>query len=310
MQNKIRKILYFYNFKIPITTLSTLLIAFSSISATFGYIIGYKTYFNQIKKYNGNDIVEKTVYLPQDYSFYIDKNAPGEIFQTLLSDSQNHFTFTFNVSNQHQFEDYRDFVLANLENQYSILSAKFNIEIPIKIEIILIDDRNTYEKSLNRSYEQDTLTFAAFARGNQKIMIYQNPNMSFSKYQITKLISHELVHCFQYTLNNNPTPSWFLEGIAQAYSYPKEEPILLADAKSKIPNLETLDKKLSSKYREDYSIGYNSAELFTKYLIDKYGEEKITNLFLFDFFTKFENHFEETLGISPEEAYAEWLNTF
>lgn len=258
------------------------------------------------------EIVEKPIYINQEGSQrYIDENSPEDVYQQLMEDSNDHFSFAFDVQDETKYEEDKNFILVNLENQYSRVSTIFDQEIDIKIEVKLTDDIDQFETDLNFDYEEDP-SFAAFAQGGVLIEIYINPFVTVDKFELASTLSHELVHTYQVYINTyifSDIPIWYYEGMAEAYAYPNEDVIVHEEIYMNISTVEDLSAKLDSPVAEEYVVGYNGAELFYNYLVEKYGDEKAISL-ADDVYPKtFDTYFLEVIGITPNQAFTDWLAT-
>jgi hypothetical protein len=273
--------------------------------------IGLDNLNNQLADTDNTQIVESPVYYEKlTEERYIDEDSSNEIYQKLIQDSSKHFTFEINALGKDQFQDDQDFILANLENQYLRLSVKFNTQVATKIRVLLIDNSDMYETDLGIDYENTVIPFAAFASGTDLIEIFINPTFTLDKFELARTLSHELVHIFQHQ-NNSLTyyyiPDWYIEGMAEEFSYPKEYPLIHKDIYREIPDIEELNSLISSPSQEDYMIAYDTAFLYTQYLNINYGEEKLIKLLKCN--SVFEQCFTNTLGVSINKSFQSWLNT-
>lgn len=305
---------------------SFLLIIISSCSAASiiaGYAVG-KSESGEDKSTTSDsgtsisaDIREKPVYYEQGTTQrYFDENSPSDVYQKLISDSANHFTFEFKVQDVNRFTKDKDFILANLENQYSRLSIKFNAEIPDKITIRLVDDLNVFQDDLDTILiGAGVTTYSAFSFGTDLIEIYINPVFTIEKFELTHTLAHELIHIFQKQLNDdissyNPywsNASWFIEGMAEGFAYPNETALIHKDVYEVIPNTSALEDLVTSNNSEEYMIGYDAVELFFLYLSNTYGEEKMISLVKCT--TYFDQCFTQTIGKSPDVTFPDWLQS-
>ena len=179
-----------------------ILLSCSAISLFSGIYIGRSDEQDETSVTTKDTVTEQPVYYASTSSErYIDKDSDLETFNSLLSDSQLHFTFEFNVQDEQQFEEDRQFILANIENQYSRLSVKFNKTITNKITVKLVDDIEVFSNDLGTD-TLDISGFSAFSLGGDLIEAYINPVYTEDKYAIAHTLSHELVHIFQYQINN------------------------------------------------------------------------------------------------------------
>jgi len=285
-------------------------ISCASFSALLGYILGTSQQSEE-KITEKETIIEKQVYYEKEGAErYFDEDSNKKEFQKLLSDAEDHFTFTYEVQNQKDFEKDRDFILANLEHQYSRLSILFQTETSVKITVILTDDLEQFKEDLNLDTESGIVPYSAFAIGNDKIEIYINPLFTADKFDIAHTISHELVHIFQSQVNTYISlfhPDWFIEGMAESFAFPSEEVLIHGSIYKEVPDLDMLDSVIRSPQAENYLVGYDASHMFFLYLLDKYGEDKMIQLVQVE--SNFETNFTRIVGIAADDAYATWLKT-
>jgi hypothetical protein len=302
---------------------SFLLVIFTSCSAVSiiaGYSIGTSQKEDQTTGGTGGsttDISEKPIYYEQGTpQRYLDENSPSDVYQKLISDSRDHFTFEFKVQDQNQFQKDRDFISANIENQYSRLTVKFDTEISNKITVRLVDDLDVFQDDLDTMLIGPGVTpYSAFALGDDLIEIYINPLMTTEKFDLTHTISHEMVHVFQYYINDtmstyNPNwtnATWFIEGMAEGFAYPNEEALIHDDIYQQIPDISALNSIVDSNNAEEYMVGYDAVELFFVYLSETYGEDKMIQMV--ECQISFDQCFTQIIGKNPNTAYSEWLQT-
>ncbi|MFC1780069.1 basic secretory protein-like protein [Patescibacteria group bacterium] len=291
----------------------TILIVFacSATSLGSGIIIGRND--KEEETSSPATITEKIVYYEQTTSQrYFDENSDLDTFNKLLTDAQSHFTFQFNVSDENIFDEDKDFLLANLENQYSRLSVKFNKNITEKITIKFVDDLDVFSEDLGTTFSEIS-GYSAFSLGGDFIEIYVNPLYTSDKFQIAHTVSHELVHIFQYQVNDSITMydarwasvNWFIEGMAEGFSYPNEDSLIHSEVYKTIPDIESLNSLISSRIPQDYMIGYDAVELLFVYLSETYGEEKMIQLVKTR--ANFDDNFNNAIGKSIDEVYNDWL---
>jgi len=262
-------------------------------------------------------IKETPVYYDQNASQrYLDENSPSDVYQKLIQGAQNHFSFEFQVEDQLQFANDKDFILANLENQYSRLSVKFNTEVSKKIRIKLVDDLEVFQEDLNTMLVGSGITtYSAFALGSDLIEIYVNPFYTTEKFELAHTLSHELVHIFQYKVNDQISSynaswayaNWFIEGMAESFAYPNEEAIIHGDAYQIIPDTSALNDLITSNDSSEYMIGYDAVKLFFLYLSDTYGENKMIEITKCT--TNFDQCFNQIIDTDPDVAYTKWIET-
>jgi len=289
------------------------IISCSSISFFFGII----SEMDDTDNIDTNDeqpseittITEKQVYYEQENTQrYFDEESPGDVYQKLINDASQHFEFEYSVNNVEDYEKDENFMLANIEHQYSRLSVLFNTELSNKVTIKLVDDFDQFKDDMGVDYDSDFVTHSGYALGNDFIEIYINPLLTIDKFSLAETCSHELVHSFQNELNyyiHSYVPTWYMEGMAEGLSFPQEDSIIHQDILEKVPNLDTLESFITSALYKEYSIGYDVCELFFLYLKDTYGDEFIINLIKID--TNFDLNFKNQIGIYPDNAYLDWI---
>lgn len=263
------------------------------------------------------EITEKTIYYPQENAQrYFDENTPTDVYQKLIQDSTQHFVFEYKVADSSQFKKDKSFILANLENQYSRLAVKFNIEISQKITVRVVDDLEVFQEDLDTILiGSGVTTYSAFSLGTELIEVYISPPYAIEKFDLARTLSHELVHIFQLQINGQisaysvpwASASWFLEGMAEGFAYPNEEALVHKEAYQIIPNTSALNDMINSRDSAEYMIGYDVVELFFLYLSETYGEDKMIQLLKCQ--SNFDQCFAQTTGKSPDTAYSEWLET-
>jgi len=254
---------------------------------------------------------EVPVYYEQETSQrYFDENSPQDIYLDLINDSTQHFSLEYSVSNSAYFTKDKDFILANLEHQYSRLSVIFDTEISSIITVKLEDDFLQFQDHLGISYDSEFVTHSGYALGNDLIELYINPLSTVDKFYLAQTCSHELVHIFQYELNDYSAyylPTWFVEGMAEGLSFPQEKPLIHKDITEKVTDITSLESFVSSPFYIEYTIGYDACKLFFLYLLDTYGEETLIELT--EIQHDFDEGFNNQLGLYPNDAYQNWLNT-
>jgi hypothetical protein len=292
-----------------------LIISVCSFSSFFGGVTIGIIVNDEKSTPSDQQIVEKKVYYEDESTQrYFDENSDAEIYEQLLSDAEDHFTFTYEVENKKQFKDDADFILANLEYNHSRLAVKFNINITEKIEILLVDDLDTFGDDLGVELE-GPYSHHAFSLGTDLIEIYINPIFTIDKFDLANIMAHELVHIYQFNINEDISyydinwmdANWYIEGMAESLAVPNEDPIIHKDIYEKVEDVNDLNNLLDSVDPENYLIGYQASELFFTYLSDTYGEERL--LSLLDNSTDFNKKFESEFGLAPDEAFLDWIET-
>lgn len=160
----------------------------------------------------------------------------------------------------------------------------------------------------NRKTEDWEVGYTFFKENKVRIVIF-NPE-SIEKYSTHKkeefnsIVVHELTHVFTGYVLKFFYPKWLHEGLAGYVAKQYEDKTI----KKNIINLSELhnldDWNKNNKYLESY--------LFTKFLFDKFGKEKMIEFMINlswkieynDFQFKFKNQFKEKL----EDIFDDWKN--
>ncbi|MEW6408201.1 MAG: hypothetical protein AB1465_05955 [Patescibacteria group bacterium] len=189
----------------------------------------------------------------------------------------------------------------------------FNIE---NIEFIIAENRNEYEKILGRKTAEWEV---GNSNSNKKSILLLDPEQWTKEAQTHKpeelpfIIKHELTHIYTDALSNSKVlPIWLIEGLAGTLSGQYKT------AKMKIKYFEdNFCSKLDTPYnwnQRSNSGAYSIAYLFTHYLFDKYGFEKIKLLIRSSLPYYYYNHFNETIldvfGKNLIELEQDFLNNF
>lgn len=179
-------------------------------------------------------------------------------------------------------------------------------EINIKIKFI-------YQRSeMDDLYGYKTPEWYVGSANNNKIAIFSplvfNKVSSHSKTDFDYILTHEIAHLFSNKILRFSYPKWLCEGIAGyvAEQY-KIRPIGKIDEFSKLHNKDDWDKFHN----------YPQAFSFTKYLIDKFGKEKILgflknlrkNIGSNNSYNEFVKFFDNFLKIDFNEEVSSWLKS-
>jgi len=203
--------------------------------------------------------------------------------------------------------------IAQMALAYTQQTVKKNeqfYKIPVKAKVLLVLG------------ETDLFRFSGIMRGggtgNEFGIIIDEQFLN------EKLISHELSHKTINNLlgpiNSLKVPTWFDEGMAtyiagQDYYLSEEEARNLLNQGELDRNLsrwEGFFGKLRWKFTDIQKHGkiYGHVYLFTKYLFDNYGEDKMYELVLAVKKNSFEKAFQNTLEISPDQAHGNFISSF
>lgn len=187
----------------------------------------------------------------------------------------------------------------------------FNLE-DIKIEIA--ENRIEYEKLLGRKTAEWEI---GNTNSNKKTVLLLNPEQWVKEAPIHKAeefpltIKHKLIHIYiNHLSKDNALPKWIEEGLAGAISGQYKN--------AKVKYFETdfcnkLDTPFNWNQRTN-SGAYQTAYLFTRYLLDKYGFETIKKLIqtapIYYSYNKFDKIAINIFGKNLSEIEQEFLNSF
>ncbi|MCB9790152.1 hypothetical protein H6763_00685 [Candidatus Nomurabacteria bacterium] len=240
----------------------------------------------------------------------IDPYTDEELTAQFLESSKRTFQFSFDDNTNGSLYGYeKNFLLANTQYQYERLSIRFRKELEDPISFILTDDQSKYELELGFLYDSQ-LQYAGLTKLGM-IMILISPERDYDKADLVRLITHELVHAYQFDSEQSivlSSPLWFTEGTAEYYSSQSlhYDPTLFRST-SNLNTLEDVDKALHSSDLDQALSAYVVAHSFIEELVQLKSEEDLSDLMLdqdkrFSFIQKFINHF----GATPAELYHVW----
>lgn len=202
---------------------------------------------------------------------------------------------------------------ASAEASYSHLADKFNHHIAKKTPLIIYSAPTFFEQTNVTSglLPENVAGFTEFFKGRMVVPF----NGSVADFK--RVIRHELVHVFTWDkiianvsehrkTNYYGPPLWFTEGLAEIWSRPwqPEADMIMADMALE-GNLAPVDD-LNYLYGTFYM--YKYGESFCHFIVDRYGEERL--LQLFDNWWKakdFYELFELTTGETLKKAGEAWV---
>ena len=199
-------------------------------------------------------------------------------------------------------------IIKEIDSAYKIVLSFFKQQIS-EIDINIVNNRKKFDLFNERKTEDWEVGYTFFKDNKVKIAIF-NPE-SFEKYSTHKkeefnsILIHELTHVFTgYTLKFF-YPKWLHEGLAGYVAKQYKNKIIKNENIVNLSELHNLNDW-------DKNHNYVEAYLFTKFLFDKFGKEKMmefmTNLNLrieyCDFQLSFKNQFREDL----ENLFNDWKN--
>lgn len=202
---------------------------------------------------------------------------------------------------------------AAAEESYAFLENKFNHNINRRIPLIFYSCHPHFQQTNTTPYllPEGVGGFFEFMKG--RVVIPANGSI----YKFKRVIRHELIHVFtqskHYRILKNhkktnfpDLPLWFIEGLAEYWSlgWNTETEVIIRDA--------VLNGYLVplEKIYQIYGtfLMYKEGQAILKYIADKYGEQKITQLIENSWKEeKFSNVFKLTIGLNYKEFDNEWI---
>ena len=218
----------------------------------------------------------------------------------------------FDIYYYDDFEEMAEIGAAYAEEAFKDLKIKFNHIMVKKIPLIFYNTHNHFQQTntIPNFIPEGVGGFFEFMKGRVVI-----PYLT-SLEQFRHVIRHELVHVFMTgkvlnvvkdhrVINDNYPPLWFVEGLAEYWSYhwDTQAEMIMRDAV-----LNNFYAPLSDMYRIYGSfLMYKEGQNFLEFVGKKYGEDKILQ-FLENVwrFNKFEDVIEFTLGERFEKIDDGW----
>lgn len=213
-------------------------------------------------------------------------------------------TENFNIYYYGDFENIAEIGAKFAQDSFDDLKQKFNHYVTRKIPLIFYNTHIHFQQTNTRPgfIPEGVGGFFEFFKG-RVVIPYQG-----SLEQFEHVIKHEMVHVFMidkiYNMKTNHRsaelnmpPLWFVEGLAEYWSY-------YWDAQAEMVLRDVVLSNLFSKYSDmDKIYGsfimYKAGQNFLKYLSDEYGESKI--LLLLENSWRFSN-FNDVLEFTLEES--------
>jgi hypothetical protein len=214
-------------------------------------------------------------------------------------------------------EKYAEMVMEAAVESYKTVLDNFNLEDWNKVVIKFYSNDDwlrQFVKPTNKS------KFLAFAEGSGNISLTYSEYASSDeelKYSFKSTLIHEITHEVSFAIANyKPFPQWVFEGIAEYYAGP---PLSIREFDElrmwTIEELDTVDFWQMTDRVERRSFYVTSAKII-RYLVDRYGEEKIIELLKTigestlpnsKWQERFIEAFEKTYGITYDEFKKEWI---
>lgn len=218
----------------------------------------------------------------------------------------------FEIYYYDNFEEMAEIGAKYAEEAFSELKVKFNHIMLKKIPLIFYNTHTHFQQTntLPGFIPEGVGGFFEFMKGRVVI-----PYLT-SLDQFRHVIRHELVHVFMTSkvinvikdhrvVSNKYPPLWFVEGIAEYWSYHWDAPaeMILRDA---VLNNMFFPLKDIMRIRGSFLM-YKEGQNFLEFVSKNYGEDKILMLIENIWrFTKFEEVIEFTLGESFEKVDNDW----
>ncbi|MBK8946814.1 MAG: PD40 domain-containing protein [Ignavibacteriae bacterium] len=218
----------------------------------------------------------------------------------------------FDIYYYDDFEEMAEIGAAYAEEAYDDLKIKFNHVMIKKIPLIFYNTHNHFQQTntIPNFIPEGVGGFFEFMKGRVVI-----PYLT-SLEQFRHVIRHELVHVFMTSkvmnvikdhrvIGDSYPPLWFVEGIAEYWSYhwDTQAEMIMRDAV-----LNNFFAPLKDMYRIYGSfLMYKEGQNFLEFVSKKYGEDKILQ-FLENFwrFKNFEDVIEFTIGERFEKIDEDW----
>jgi len=164
-----------------------------------------------------------------------------------------------------------------------------NDELTRKLHLKLQPSIDVYLCANNRDFMRLTGNMVphwgeGIANPVKNLIVIKSPNLTNNYDGQKQLVLHELVHILVGKWSRVPPPRWFNEGIAMYFSndheFAKGEALSKALISDSVIPLDEIDDVLQFQ-KTKARLAYEESYLFVKFLVDKYGLERLTNL-IFD----------------------------
>lgn len=201
-------------------------------------------------------------------------------------------------------EENKKEIIKKINSAYKVVFSFFNQKIP-EIDINVVNDREQFDLLSKKKTSKWEVGYT-FLKDNRVNVVVFTPE-SFEKYtnhkneEFAAILVHELVHVFSGYVLKFFYPKWLHEGLAGYVAGQYKNKSI-----KKVFNLNHLHKKQDWDKNPNYSEAY----LFTKFLFDQFGKEKMMEFMASlgwklkynDFKSKFKNQFKENI----EKIFMKW----
>lgn len=199
-------------------------------------------------------------------------------------------------------------IFKEINYAYKLVFSFFEQEIP-EMDINIVSDRKQFNLFNERETRDWEVGYTFFK--NDKVVIAIFNSESFEKYSTHKkeefnaILIHELTHVFTGYVLKFFYPKWLHEGLAGYVAEQYKGKIIKKENITELSELHSLEGwNKNNKYLESF--------LFTKFLFDQFGKEKMLDFMknlgwkteFKDFETKFKKQFKKSL----ENLFIKWKN--
>ncbi len=222
----------------------------------------------------------------------------------------------FNIYYYQGAESLFDFVATVAESSITSLQEEFKVNITQKIPIVLFNSHKDFEET-NITVEVLDEFIGGFTESVKNRVVLP---FTGSYADLRHVINHELVHALQFQVLYGGSgtsaiissvfydiPLWFIEGSAEFYSveFDKECDMYMRDA---ILNDRYINLVSLSSYYGGFYI-YKAGQMVLKYISERYGREKIVEIYKDLKYTKsFYKSLERKCGIDLSKFDADFNN--
>lgn len=208
--------------------------------------------------------------------------------------------FIFNYENE---KEATKEISEKLENSYSRICETYLVKFNKKLNVDIYTNQQELVEVLSPYINPEQLSFCvgiALDSGNIMMISPNNPGPNHSYEDIIDVAVHEFVHCVTLKLLGQVEPiipDWLWEGIAvyESGQLKTSPPISWLIEQEPVPTIFQLEENF---YSRNYCYDYSG--LLVKYLVDKYGYEKLLK------FIKNSQNFEVVFGLNKDQLSENW----
>lgn len=221
------------------------------------------------------------------------------------------------------YDEYIDFIYVSLQQAYINLNSDYfndiDLIVPISVYVYTSYDDTDLFRDTENKYDYSTLqgSTKCFMLDNISLRINLVEDDEIPYYIFLHTVTHELVHYYQcrnINYNANSEYNWFIEGMAEFYSYkhiPNDVKINFLKNEIKSEDIPKNIKKVNDAFDLDVENNevfnaYTISFKYYTYLVNNYGEENIFNLMYDE--SKFETNFVNLTSYDYNSVYLEFIN--